>query len=114
MIPGWVGLFFLMGRRTMDEQYVDVTPEGITITSPAERLFVPVEEIVKIRYSRLRRRLMIHAGRRRIKIRGVMEARKTPKKEPLWRWLASPTPHRLKLRTGITSLRNAIEELIAK
>lgn len=112
LLPGCIGLVYLMGRRTADSQYVDITPEGITITSPAERLFVPGEEITKVRYSGLLRRLIIKAGRRRIKIRGVVQAEKTPQKVPFWRWLAAPAPARSDLRNGVGALNKAIDDII--
>ena len=113
-LPSWVGLVYLMGRRTADEHYVDVTPEGVIVTSPVERVFVPVSEIKRVRYSRLRNRLIIQAGRRRIKIRNVIEVRKTPTKVPLLRWLATPAPGRSDKRKAVEALKNAIEGIAMK
>ena len=112
LLPGCIGLVYLMGRRTANNQYVDVTPDGVTITSPAERLFVPGEEITKVRYSRLTRRLIIKAGRRRIKIRGVVQAKKTPQKVPFWRWIAARAPARSDLRNGVDALKKAVDDII--
>jgi len=112
LLPGCIGLVYLMGRRTTDNQYVDVTPDGVTITSPAERLFVPREEITKVRYSRLTRRLIIRAGRRRIKIKSVVQAKKNPAKVPFWRWLAAPAPARSDLRNGVGALKKAVDDII--
>jgi multidrug efflux pump len=114
LLPLWVGLVFLMGRRTTDAQYVDVTPEGLTITSPSERLFLPAAEIDRTRYTWPLHRLKIKAGRRRIKIKGVIEARRTPTKMPLKAWLASRAPSRAEIRAGTISLKQAIEGLIKK
>ena len=112
LLPLWVGLVYLMGRRTTDAQYVDVTPEGVTITSPSERLFLPAEEIDRVRYTWPMHRLMIKAGRRRIKLRGVLEARKAPIKVPFRKWLADPPPARGEIRAGMAHLKQAIEGLI--
>jgi hypothetical protein len=109
LLPLWIGLTLLMGRRSTSGRYVDVRPEGITITSPIESLFIPVEEIGKVRYSGLTRRLTIWAGRRRIRIRGVIQAQKVPTKEPILKWLGSPAPSRKELHAGITNLKDAVE-----
>jgi len=113
-LPTWVGLVYLMGRRTADEHYVDVTPEGVMVTSPVERLFVPVAEIKKVRYYRLRKRLKIQAGKRKIKIRNVIEGKKTPTKVRLLRWLGTPTPRRSDRLKAIKALKNAIEDIAIK
>ena len=112
LLPGCIGLVYLMGRRTTDNQYVDVTPDGVTITSPAERLFVPREEITKVSFSRLTRRLIIRVGRRRIKIKSVVQAKKDPAKVPFWRWLAAPAPARSDLRNGVGALKKAVDDII--
>jgi len=112
LLPGWMVIVFLMGRRSADSQYVDITPEGVTVTSPVEKLFVPSEKISRVSYSRLMRRVTIWSGRRRIKIKGVVEAQKTPEKIPFRKWLAAPAPARSKKRAGITALKQAVEVLV--
>jgi hypothetical protein len=112
LIPTWGGLLFLMGRRTADAQFVDVTSEGITVTSPVERLFLPVSALTELRYSRVLRRLTIRAGRRRIRIRGVIALSKTPSKVPLRVWLGMRAPSRAELREGMASLKEAIEGIM--
>lgn len=114
LLPLWIGLTILMGRRSAGGRYIDVNEEGITITSPVESLFIPAEEIRKARYSRLFRRLTIWAGRRRVSIRGVFQVHKIPAKEPFLKWLFSPAPSRKELRTGIECLKVNIEDLIPK
>ena len=113
-IPMEIGLIFLMGRRTTDEQYVDVTQEGVTIALPTERLFLPASEINRVRNTWLLRRLLIKAGRRKIKLGKAIEARKTPTKVPLWTWLASPAPSRSDIRSGKVSLKQAIEGIMTR
>jgi hypothetical protein len=103
-----------MGRRTAETQYVAVTSEGITITSPVERLFLPVEEIERVKYGRFRRRMVIRTQRRRVKIRGVVEAAKIPAKVALGSWIASPAPKRAVLRAGMNGLKEAIEEMMSE
>jgi hypothetical protein len=73
---------------------------------------VPREEITKVRYSRLTRRLIIRAGRRTIKIKSVVQAKKNPAKVPFWRWLAAPAPARSDLRNGVGALKKAVDDII--
>lgn len=79
-----------------------------------KKSFVPASEIKRLRYSRLRNRLIIQAGRRRIKIRNVIEVRKTPTKVPLLKWLATPAPGRSDKRKAVEALKNAIEGIATK
>ena len=114
LIPTWGGLLFLMGRRSADGQYIDVSAEGVTVTSPVEKLFLPAAELTTLRYSRLLKRLTIRAGRRRIRIRGVLELSKTPFKVPLKAWLGMRAPSRAELRAGLTSLNAAVEAIMVQ
>ncbi|MCG6911244.1 MAG: efflux RND transporter permease subunit [Deltaproteobacteria bacterium] len=113
MLPTWIGFFFLMGRRTTEEHYVDVTPEGLTLTSPVESLFLSAESIERVSYSRVTGRLTIRAGRRRVKLHGVLPARRKPQKVPLKKWLAHRPPSRGELRKGIRDLKTAIEAVVS-
>jgi len=108
MIPTWAGLFFLMGRRTADMHYIDVTIDGITLTSPVESLFLTAESIERVKFSRLTRRLTIYAGRRRIRLRKVVAAKRKPQMMPLRTWLATKPPSRADLRAGMQGLKEAL------
>ncbi len=114
LIPSWVGFIFLMSLRTTEAQYVDITPEGLAVHSPAEKLFLPASDIRRVHYSRLTGRLIVWAGRRKIKLRKVIEANKTPTKVPLRAWLAGPAPARSDIRSGVTSLKQSIEGIMAR
>jgi multidrug efflux pump subunit AcrB len=57
--------------------------------------------------------LFVKAGPRLLKIRNIIEGRRTPAKVPLLTWLGSPRPNRGQLREGRNSLRLALEELKA-
>ena len=113
MTPTWLGLLFLMGRRTMDAQYVEVTSNGIRITSPMERLFLPADTIQHVRYSKWRQRLTIWSGRRRIRIRRVIEVNKKPEKVTLISWLRDAAPKRAELRAGMAGLNQSVKELMS-
>jgi hypothetical protein len=112
MLPTWAGLFFLMGRRTAEGHYADITDKGLTLTSPIESLFLPIESIERVSYSRITRRLTIRAGRRRVKLHGVVAAKRKPQKVPLKAWLATPPPSRADLREGMRYLKITIDSLI--
>jgi len=112
MFPTWAGLFFLMGRRTAEGHYADITDRGITLTSPVESLFLPIESIERVSYSRLTRRLTIRAGRRRIKLHGVVAANRKPQKVSLRAWLAATPPSRVELLEGMRYLKATLDSLI--
>ena len=112
MFPTWVGLFFFMGRRTEEAHYTDITAKGITLTSPVESLFLPIESIERVSYSRLTKRLTIRAGRRRIKLHSIVAAKRKPQKVPLRTWLATTPPSRAELRAGMRELKTALDSLI--
>jgi len=112
MIPTWTGLFFLMGRRTAEMHYADVTADGITLTSPVESLFLPGDSISRVKYSRLTRRLTIRAGKRRVKLHAVVTAKRKLQRLPLKTWLATPSPSRADLRTGMQELKAAVDALM--
>lgn len=112
--PMWVGLIALMARRTTDEQYVDVTQEGVAITTPSERLFIPAAEFTHVHYTWLFHRLLIKAGRQKIILGRLIETRKTPTKVPLRTWLANPAPSRSDIRAGKIWLKQAIEDIMQR
>jgi hypothetical protein len=114
MVPFWVGIVWLMGRRSEDGRYVDVTHKGIIITSPTERLSLPASEIDRVDYSRIRQRLSIRAGKRSVRIKGVIEAQKTPSKVSLVKWLSAKAPLRREISNSMLRLKESIEELVAK
>jgi preprotein translocase subunit SecF len=112
LLPTWAGLLFLMSRRSAEERYVDVTPAGLNITTPVEKLFIPAAAITSLSYCRLINRLTITTGRRKVKISRVVEARKTPLKTPLWTWLVRKPPRRAELGEGMAALREGITGLL--
>jgi len=116
-IPGIIGLILLMSFRTGEERYIDVTPNGITITSPFEKLFIPAEEISavitkNVLFSRLKKKVTIQAGLREITIRNIIEKTKTPSKTPLKKWLKEPGQDPRKIESSIISLNNAVKNII--
>jgi hypothetical protein len=74
---------------------------------------LPIESIERVSYSRLTKRLIIQAGRRRIKLHGIVAAKRKPQKLPLRTWLATNPPSRAELRAGMRELKTALDSLIA-
>jgi len=45
LIPTWLGLIYLMWLRSSEGYYIEVHSEGLTVTSPLEKLSVPANQI---------------------------------------------------------------------
>jgi hypothetical protein len=86
----------------------------LVFTSPIEKLFVPADEIKKVRYSHIIGRLVVNAGPRIIKIRDVIEREAPASNISLWRWLGSSPPRHRQLTEGRESLHLALEKLLVK
>ncbi len=114
LIPTWIGLLYLMWQRTTESQFVGVSSKGITVALPTEKIFLSAAEINRVRYSGLTGRLIIYSGRRRVRIRKVVEEHKVPSKIPLKRWLSTPAPARTRIREGMKELQMAIKEVVAE
>jgi multidrug efflux pump subunit AcrB len=111
LIPTWIGLVFLMAKRSREGYYVDIIPGGMTVGSPVDRFFVKNEEIRKVRRGFLfpSSQLVVYAGRRKLILRKLIEAKRTPGKKPLFKWLGEPSPSRKHVRTSMQELKKALE-----
>jgi len=117
LIPSWIGLVFFMAKRSREGYYVDVIPEGVTVGNPVDRVFLQKNEIRKIRTSRFFPcipSIHIYTGRRKITIRKLVEAKRTPDKKPFVSWLKDPAPTRFEIREGMISLKRSLEELLSR
>jgi len=112
LTPTWLGLLYLAWLRSTEGYYIEVTPEGMTVSSPLEKLFVPRDQIRKVRYSSITGRLIVKAGPRRLRIRDVVEEHRTPGKVPLLTWLNSPRPSRRQVRDGLKNLQQALKGIM--
>jgi HAE1 family hydrophobic/amphiphilic exporter-1 len=112
LVPTWIGLIYFRGLRSTEARYVDVTQGGVAVIQPGERLFLPVEEMTKVKYSRLLGRITLRLGKRRVRIRKVLRDGKIPGMVSLGAWLGTKAPSRRDVREGMTGLRNALEGLI--
>ena len=114
LIPFWAGLIYFKWLKNNEDYYMEIAPDGLVLTSPIEKLFVPADEIKKVRYSHIIGRLVVNAGPRIIKIRDVIEREGPASNISLWRWLGSSPPRHRQLTEGRKSLRLALERLMAK
>jgi multidrug efflux pump subunit AcrB len=116
LLPTWVGLVYIMTKRSREGYFVDVTPEGVSVGSPTDRFFIKKEEITRIKPSRFFPAvpsLSIYSGRRRVIIRKLVHSATTPQKKPLIAWLRSRPPRRSDVREGMVRLRRDLDALVA-
>jgi len=116
LIPTWAGLIFLMAKRSREEYYVDITPEGVSVGSPVDRFFVKKEEITGIKLSPffpMMASIRIASGGRKIVIRKLIPSAGVPQKKPLVAWLCTKAPSRTEIREGMLSLKQSLDALIA-
>jgi hypothetical protein len=114
MLPTWAGLVYVMAKRSREGYFVDITPEGVTIGTPADRYFLKKEEITGIRTARFFPAIptiIIFSGQRRIIVRKLVRAGGLPEKKPLGPWLAARAPSRTAIREGMIDLKRALEAL---
>jgi multidrug efflux pump subunit AcrB len=109
--PSLLGLMYLMNRRSREGYFVDVTPAGLTLTSPTERISYAAGELSRLRYDRFRNRITFWIGRRKVRIRNVVETKKFAAKTPLLSWLFTPAPARSRIRTATKELFEALSRL---
>lgn len=107
-MPAMLGFLYLMYLRSAEGYYVQVSPEGLTLATAAEKLFFPAGDIGSVHWSPLTRSLSVTAGARRVNIRNVMEDLQDRGKRPLLQWLASPAPSRERIRSDMQSLEDAL------
>ncbi len=117
LIPTWIGLLYLMAKRSREGYYIDITPQGVSIASPVNRFFLPKEEVKKIRVGRLFPfipTITIYSDLRRVRIRKLMRATATPNKTPLSRWLSEKPPKRKEIADGMRELKQTLDQLAGK
>jgi multidrug efflux pump len=115
LLPTWIGLIYLMAKRSREGYFVDVVPEGVAIGMPADRYFLAKGDITRIETARFFPSIptiRIHSGRQRIIVRKLVKACETPEKKPLWAWLAAKAPDRAAIRQDMLDLKDALDKLI--
>jgi hypothetical protein len=117
LLPTWSGLVYVMAKRSREGYFVDVTPEGVFIGTPADRYFIEKDAITEIRTARLFPAvpaISIYSGRRRIIVRKLVKANGIPEKKPLISWLAAKAPSRAHIREGMIDLKRSLDALAGK
>jgi multidrug efflux pump subunit AcrB len=115
MIPTWVGLTFLMARRSREGYYVDITPKGVSVGTPVDRFFIEKKDISAIRTGWLFPAIpviSIISGPRRIVLRKLVAGRRNPAKQPLVSWLRGSAPSGSRVRQSMQDLKRSLEALI--
>ena len=110
LLPTWLGLLRLMHRRSHEGYFVDITKEGLALTSPSGRSFFPAEE-VRLGPSSLFGKTVVQVGLRKLYIGKVVEDLRSPDKMKLTEWLSKPAPRRSEVRAGRLALRQAVRDL---
>ncbi|BBO89282.1 efflux RND transporter permease subunit [Desulfosarcina ovata] len=116
LLPTWVGLVYVMAKRSREGYYVDITPQGVFIGTPADRFFIEKNAITAVKAARFFPAIpsiSIYSGRRRIIVRKLVKAGGTPEKKPLKAWLLARAPQRAAIREGMHDLKRALDALVA-
>jgi hypothetical protein len=114
LLPTWVGLVWVMAKRSREGYFVDITPRGVSIGTPADRYFIEKEAITQVKtapFFPAISTISIHSGRRRIILRKLVKANGRPEKTPLKTWLAARAPERKLIRESMTDLKRSLEML---
>ncbi|WP_319405184.1 efflux RND transporter permease subunit [uncultured Desulfosarcina sp.] len=117
LIPTWAGLIFLMAKRSREEYYVDITPEGVSVGSPVNSFFLRKEEITGIKLSPffpIMPSINITSGNRKIVVRKLIPSADIPEKKTLMAWLSAKAPSRTEIREGMLSLMRSLEDLVGE
>jgi hypothetical protein len=105
LIPTWVGLIYLMSKRSREGYFVDITPAGVTIGSPVDRFFLKKEAITKIEVGPILPSISIYSGKRRVVVRKLIQDSRTAREKPLRSWLSAKAPARTEVRDSMRSLK---------
>jgi len=114
LLPTFASLVLFMARRSREGYCVDVTPGGITVSSPVDRYFLERDEISSVSTPSLFPlipAIRIHAGGRRIVLRKLIETDLYSGKAPLWGWLAGKAPSKGEVRRNMLALKEALDDL---
>ncbi len=117
LIPTWVGLIYLMAKRSREGYYVDITPEGVSIGSPVDRFFMETAQISRIKPSAFFPKIpsiSIYGAGRKVVLRKLMPHNGMPQKQPLLSWLAAAAPMRKDIREGMLNLKHSLDTLLAE
>ena len=111
LTPVWIGLIWLMNRRSREGYYLSVNPESLVLTLPEGRLEYPGSQIRRIKLSRLGGVLYLQVGPRWFRLRRMVEKAGAPERRPLFAWLKDKPPSRRDVKSSMVELRNSLEKL---
>jgi len=109
-VPLTLGAIYMMWLRSGETYYLEITPEGLTVTSPLEKLSIPFSEVTKIKRSIWTGGVLIKAGPRLLRVNKALKADQPPGFIPLREWLKRPAPS----WETIQADRKALQTTLAK
>ncbi len=115
LAPTWIGLVFLMAKRSREGYCVDITPEGVSVGTPVDQFFLEKAAITRIKtapWFPAIPSLCIYAGRRKIVLRKLIASDSVPEQRSLWSWLGGNAPRRSDIRNGMLGLKQSLEDLL--
>jgi multidrug efflux pump subunit AcrB len=113
-VPTLLGVVYLMYLRSAEGYYIEFVSEGLTLSTAAEKTFIPAGDIKSVQWSPLIRSLRVAAGPRRFRIKDVIEDHQDRGKGSLRDWLASPVPPRERIKKDMQSLYDALQRIPAR
>ncbi|MFH1139270.1 MAG: efflux RND transporter permease subunit [Pseudomonadota bacterium] len=111
LTPTWLGLIWLMNRRSWEGYYLAVNSRGLVLTQPEGRLEYPASQIRRVKLSRLGSVLSFQVGPRWVRLRRMVEKSGRPANPPLSAWLKTRPPSRGVIKAGMAELTKALENL---
>ena len=115
LLPTWLGLVYVMAKRSREGYFVDITPEGVAVGTPADHYFIEKSAITAVKTARLFPAIptiSIHSGRQRIIVRKLIRIDAQPEKKPLKDWLLAKAPRRRAIRQSMIELKQDLDALI--
>jgi multidrug efflux pump subunit AcrB len=103
-VPALLGLLYLMYLRSAEGYYIEVSAEGVTLSTAAEQIFIPAGDLKVVRWSSSTQALIVTAGPRRLRLADMMEDHHERGRNSLRDWLSLPAPSPEKLKNDTWSL----------
>ena len=114
-LPTWIGLVYVMAKRSREGYFVDITSQGVSIGMPADHYFIKREDLTRVTtapFFPAFPSLCIHSGRQCIVVRKLIKTGGLPEKKPLKAWLTAKAPDRKVIRQSMMDLKRDLEALI--
>ena len=114
-LPTWIGLVYVMAKRSREGYFVDITSQGVSIGMPADHYFIKREDLTRVTMAPFFPAfpsIRIHSGRQCIVVRKLIKTGGLPEKKPLKAWLTAKAPDRKVIRQSMMDLKRDLEALI--